>query len=207
MKIESNKIQQIYSYLRNETAFSKSDGIFAFCRKDPLVAERAAEIYDNCFADYIMFTGGIGKDSGYLTELQVPEAKWQAMLTHEFHNIPTTSIYVEPNATNGGDCCRFGIDTIVKNNLPHEDLIMLVHPTSIRRTQAVLELEAEKKGFKTEFKRTGTHYKFDSRDPIDQKEAIAELLRLADWPAKGWCKEQTDLPQDLVQSARDIFKP
>jgi hypothetical protein len=48
-----------------------------------------------------------------------------------------------------------------------------------------------------------TAYRFDAENPSDRAEAAAELLRLADWPAKNWIGLQADLPLNLVDFVRD----
>jgi hypothetical protein len=210
---EPEKIAEIYDYLRQETdSLSKADGAFVFCRDDPLVAERAAELYHNNLVDYIMFTGGIGSGSGYLAEINLPEAHWQKTLAVIGHRVPPEKIYIESTATNGVECCLRGIDTIVENSLPHENLIMTLHPTSLRRAMALMQLKEKEKGFETNWQMAGTDYFFNSHNVLDQKEAVAELLRLADWPKNTdenenpdpWCVEQPDLPLELVEYAREL---
>jgi hypothetical protein len=205
MAIDTTKIKNIFDYLSSSTApLEKADGAFIFCRDSPLVAQRASELVHQNLVGYVMFTGGIGKDSGYLTKLQLPEAAWQAALLNLYHKVPADRIYVESQAPNGGECARKGIDTIVQNGLSHDRIIVVCHATQLRRVQATLEVEAEKKNFQASYQRSGTNYNFDPDSPKDQQEAMVELLRLADWPAKGWCTPQEDLPEELVLYARDI---
>lgn len=207
VSIETKKIEDIYDYVsagNNYNSLIQADGAFVFCRDDPLVAEKVAELFLGNFVDYIMFTGGIGKDSGYLAELEIPEAKWQAALLQSIHKVSSEQIYIESKATNGGECCRYGIDTIIGNNLSHDNLVVVCHSTSLRRVQATLEAEAKKKGFEAKYHRMGTNYNFNVNNPNDQHEAITELIRLADWPEKGWCTLQEDLPHELVSYAREI---
>ena len=205
MKVEPTKIQGMFDYLYNPThPLTKADGAFVFCRDDPLVAQRVSELFDQDLVDYVMFTGGIGKDSGYLTILNLPESKWQAGLLNMIHGIPQEDIYVEPKARHGGECCRFGMETIIGSGRPYNDLTIVIHPTQLRRQNAVLEIEAEKRGFEACYQRTGTNHQFDPRNPVDQKEAVEELLRLTDWPGQGLCATQSDLPRELVAYAREI---
>ena len=207
MKAEPEKFKAIFGYLSAETPIkSFNDGAFVFCRADPLIAKRAAEFYHSFLVDYIMFTGGIGKDSGDLASKGLTEATYQRKLAIEKHFIPSSNIYTETKATNGGENCRFGIDMLLENNLRHKDLIIVCHATSLRRVAATFEVEAAKKNFKTNIRQARTNYQFNPENPIDQQEASAELLRLADWPAKGWCTAQADLPQDLVEYARAYSK-
>ena len=204
-KVEPNKIKKMFDYLYNPTPnLRKANGTIVFGRWDPLLAKRAAEIYKEDKTGYFLFTGGVGKDSGYLSNLQIPEAKWQAALANVIYGVPPKRIYVEPNAQNGGENCRFSIDKIAEENLSHENIILLTHPTSLRRLRAVMEPTALEKKFKADYQNAGSNYKFNSNNTIDQQETVAELLRLADWPAKGWCSPQKDLPEDLVEYAREI---
>jgi len=200
-------IKSIFDYLYNPTeTLERADGAIVFGSCDPLVAKSASKVWNQGLTSYLLFTGGTGRASGILTRLEMPEAKFQAALANTMYGVPEERIYVEPNASNGGECCRFSIDKIREHGLPHEGLTLIVHPTSLRRVQAVMEPEAVKKNFNATYQRVGTDYNFDSKNPIDQQEAIAELLRLADWPAKGWSSKQFDLPLDLVGYAREVVK-
>lgn len=203
--VDSKKIKEIYKYLSEETSpLSPAEGAFVFCRDDPLIAKKVAKLFNEKLINYAMFTGGIGKDSGFLKDLEMPEAKWQSALLNIIHGISKENIYIESKSSNGGEACRFGVDTIVRNSLPHHNLIVVCHSSSLRRLEASLQIESEKKNFDTQYQKTGTNYEFNPRNPKDQKEVVAELLRLADWPAKGWAKEQEDLPLGLVEYAREI---
>lgn len=207
--IEPGKVGKIYDYLRGvETdPLEHADGAFVFCRASPLVAGRVAELFDQDLVGYALFTGGVGKDSGYLAELGLPEAVYQAALLGVNHGVSGEDIFVEPEATNGGDNSRFGIDKIVEKGLPHRDLTIVIHPTTLRRILATHTIIADnEKGFEANYQATGTHYEFDPRNPIDQLEACAELVRLDVWPGKGWAYPQDDLPEDLLEYAREAIQ-
>ncbi len=210
MNIDTGKIEAIYNYVRAGTGpLKRADGLFVFGRADPLVANRTAQLLGEGLADYAIIAGGIGKDSGPLTRLQIPEAHYLASLLVA-DGVQGDKLYVESRPRNGGECCEMGLGKIVEERLPHEDMTVVIHPTSLKRIMAMLEHKAPQLGFKTRWQGTGTHYTFDSRRLIDQKEAVAELLRLADWPvnkdAAGnpdpWCAPQADLPWGLVDVAR-----
>ncbi len=209
MRVKTKKIRDMFDYLSSDDSglLLKANGAFVFCRDDPLVARTVSDLMNKGLADYAMFTGGIGKDSGYLIDLSLPEAKWQAGLLNMVHGINKKNIYIEPTASNGGECCRFGIDTIIKNELPHKNLIIVCHPTSLRRVKSVLTYIArEEKNFDSDYQKIGTPYAFNPENPNDQKEAVAEMLRIADWPSRGWADKQDDLPIDLVEYSRHINK-
>jgi hypothetical protein len=206
-KPEISKIKSIYDYVSAETQNLKfSNGAFVFGRADSLVAKRAADLYRSDLVDYILITGGIGKDSGPLPNLNppLPEATYLGALLVFDHNISSNNIYLETRPTNGGECCRFGIEKIIEEKLPRINLTTVAHSTSLKRVTATLKLEAKKSNFNTNLQSARTAYNFNPSNPIDQKEAVAELIRLADWPAKGWCTPQEDLPLDLVDYAKSL---
>ena len=203
VEVEKQKISSIYDYVSSDSGvLRKADGAFVFGRADPLVALRTAELYKEGLVDYCLMSGGLGKDSGALIGLEFPEAFYQAGLLRWKHKVPDKNIYVESKSRNGAECCTFGIETILENDLPHRDLIIVVHPTSLRRTEAVMHVKAIEKNFMANYQRTGTKYSFNTENLADQKESVAELLRIADWPAKGWAAPQNDLPLELLEYAR-----
>lgn len=211
--INPEVIERMYKYHSAEaTPLKKADGLFVFGRADSRVADKTAELLRANMAEYALFVGGVGKDSGPLAQLNppLPESIYLASMTRWGHDIPDNRLHVEPKPTNGGECCRMGLEYITNNGLPHNRMTVVIHPTSLRRIRAMLDLIAPQKGFKAEWQGTGTGYVFDSENPVDQKEAVAELLRVWGWPdhknAEGksdpWCAPQADLPQDLVEHAR-----
>jgi len=203
MKPDPEKIKKIYEYLIaiKDNNLKNADGAFVFCRADPLIAERISELFNGKLIDYVMLTGGIGKDS---KNLKFPESIYQEKILQETYNIPSNKIYVETKASNGAENSRFGINTIIDNELKHNNLILVVHPTSLRRIYAVHQLIAKEKKFKTSYQKTITNYQFNPENPIDQREAIEELLRLEKWSNKGWCMPQKDLPLNLVNYVKNL---
>jgi len=203
--VELKKIRDMYDYLSSETpVLSQADGAFVFGRADPLVAKRAAEVCKQGLVNYIMVTGGIGKDSGVLKKWNMPESYYLGALLIGAHSIPESRLYLESKAKNARENSDLGMDTIEANNLPHENLIVVAHATSLRRLEAVLGNAAQERNFQTKLQKTKTRYDFNPGNPKDQKETVEELLRLADWPSKHWCLAQEDLPQDLVEYARAV---
>src|SRR3989344_1436639 len=211
--INPEVIERMYKYNSAETRpLKKADGLFVFGRVDARVAYRTADLFQSGLTDYALMVGGLGKDSGFLTRLGIPESHFLAsiLLGNYSESIPADKIHVEPRPTNGGECCRMGLEYITNNGLPHNRMTVVIHPTSLRRIRAMLDLIAPQRGFEAEWQGTGTGYVFDSENPVDQKEAVAELLRVWSWPdhkndegkSDPWCAPQADLPQDLVEAAR-----
>lgn len=208
MKPDPAKFQAMFDYHSQGDLLADDaqvDGIFVFGRFDSELPRQAASLYRAWTAGgYIMFSGGIGKDSGWLAEIEVPEAKYMAILANQF-GIPTTALFLETQSLNGGDNARLGIDTIVYHGLPHDHLIALAHATSLRRLVATLRHVAKKKQFEAKISALASLYPFNPANPADQREAAGELLRLADYPDRDWCERQNDLPLDLVEYARAVM--
>lgn len=202
----AEKYSQIYEYLQAPERPADAAGNFVFGRKEPLLVVKMNELSTQGLAKYFLITGGIGKDSGDLAERRISEAEYLAELVEEAGEIPSEKIHLETKATNGGENVRNGLEVIRSLDLPYQDkLVAVSHATSLRRLAATLDHESDKAGTPiNHIYRIPTGYQFDPENPADQEEARAELLRLSNWPEKGWLKPQTDLPENLVDFARDI---
>lgn len=90
----------IWDYHHMNDVLVKSDCIFVLCSMDTRVAERAAELYQQGYAPYILFSGGIGK----LTKdiFDKPEAEVFADVAMKL-GIPKEAILIENKSTNTGE--------------------------------------------------------------------------------------------------------
>ena len=192
----------MFEYLRSAPSPVHSDGIFVFGRCDKLVAYEASRLFVRGMGRYLLVTGGVGKDSGWLTPFQIPEAHFLATILVAEEGIPSEALLLEPSATNGGENCRLGLDVIGESGEQTRRLVVVSHPTQLRRLMAVLQAELGNRKLDISLSGSPTGYRFKPSSPGDQHEAVHELLRLADWPAKGWSVPQDDLPEDLVEFAR-----
>jgi hypothetical protein len=199
------KYNQIFEYLSTDDPAQHETGLVVFGRKDLLVARKALEIIQRGDAHWTIITGGFGKDSG---DLPIPEATYlfneishQSTLDHT--TLPPT--FLDTEATNGGENSRNSLAIIKNEKLSNLNGVTAVaHATSSRRLGEMLKHAASQENMPLSVYREATDYSFDPTNPADQKEARGELLRLADWPDKKWLLPQYDLPDNLVDFARDI---
>jgi len=205
MKNYSKEYKQIFDYLSVDEQASHETGLVIFGRKDLLVARKALEIIQRGDAEWAIITGGIGKDSG---DLRLPEATY---LVEEIHqqsvknNLTLPPLYLDTEATNGGENSRNSLMIMHNKELKYQDGVTAVaHATSSRRLGEMLKHAAHQQHQPLAVYREGTDYSFDPTNPIDQKEARGEILRLADWPDKDWLLPQPDLPDNLVDFVRDV---
>lgn len=202
--MDSGRIREIYGYLtkglvRNPPEdLRPADGAFVFGRADRRLAEVAEELYSLGLVSYILVTGGFGKDSG---SLRIPESAYLAMAMIEL-GVPSQAIIMEDGASNGGENVRFGMKAILGSRRPFKDLITVAHSTSAWRLNATQQRQDRESGRQISYQVVGSGYPFNPENPIDQAEAISEILRLADGPGKGFTIPQLDLPLELVEWAR-----
>ena len=194
--------------VRPESAgLMRADGALVFCREDPAVAAAAASLYHQELVEWVVLTGGIGKDSGEFSKKAGSEAARQMRLLVDEHRVPAHVIYLEERAKNGAENSRFGIDTILHFGLPHDKIILVMHPRNAHRVYAVqTKIAREEKKFVADYQMVCTRDPFDATNPAHKKELLSEFLRVADWPASRWSDPQPDLPEELVTWAREEIK-
>jgi hypothetical protein len=193
--------------------FDPADAIFAFGRADPAVAAMAATLYDYGLSKIVMFTGGIGRDSGpIMTEYKVPEAVFQAILANQY-DVPESDIVIEPIAKNGGDNCRFGYNAVEKRlkRAPHS-LVFVAFPLSLRRlVEQFLTIAAQKKWPDIIIQSCPTDCDLDLIDPPVRAAMAGEVRRLLMWPheyAKGLplLRPQPELTKELIDIGQRLEK-
>ncbi len=199
---EIAKYNEMFDYLSTPPAPAESAGLLVFGRKDLLVARAAGETVMEGLGAFVVISGGVGKDSG---DLNVPEATYlHEGLVAEFPDL-TVPVLTDTHATNGGDNVRNSLTIMDEYGLPYSHALTgVAHATSARRLTEMMRHEAIKRGTPIDaVAGVPTKYQFDAENPTDQAEARAELLRLATWPDKDWLQPQSDLPENLVDFARD----
>ncbi len=179
----------MFRYVSSDVAqpqdqFKTTNAAFVFGRQDRLVAEAAAPLWHNGRVERVLITGGIGKDSGNLSaEAGDSEAGWladQMVLL----GVSREHIIVEPRASNGGENCRFGLDTLAAAIGQFGSLIVVAHATSLRRLGAMLYDELNHRNLSVTLQLVPSAYRFDPENATDRDEVVAEIKRLHEWPHK-----------------------
>lgn len=199
----------MFDYLSAPTLPAYAESTVVFGRNDAKVAQAAGELILANLAETIVISGGVGKDTGNLLErgyrseahFLESEIRTQAQAAGYAHRIP--EMFIDEAATNGAENARNSLALLHNNNRSIVSLTAVAHATSARRLAEGLKHEAKLQGVNSQVYVQPSAYPFNPDNPVDQQEARAELLRLADWPEKNWLGPQTDLPEDLVDFARD----
>lgn len=187
----------IYNYLTINDAPVKSDVIFIFGGIImPKVWERALEIYNQQYANYILIAGGIGGHTKRLGELK-PEAEVikEYLMTH---GVPSRAIITEIKSTNTLENVIFGLETLKEHDLPHHKIIITSKPFHMRRCLATFQKHSS--GLEILCcPPQGTFEELIDR-PRDEyyKRLTEELLRLKRYGEKGDILTQ-DIPPEILE--------
>lgn len=204
-----SRYTKMFDYLSAADLPTDPEALVVFGRNDPRVAHAAGDLAIANLAEVVVITGGFGKDSGDLAERGFrSEAHF---LGHELEKDASRrgfflpEVHLDEEAKNGGDNARNSTDILIVQGYSTASVTAVAHATSLRRLAETLKFEGGKKlGAEPIVHRMPSAYEFDASNPVDQAEAIGEINRLADWPARGILGAQPDLPENLVDFANDM---
>ena len=196
-------LQVLWDYLGLHQAPEKADCIVGFGNFNVNIARRAAELYHQGYADRILFTGGLGRNT--LGMLPEPEAVRFAKVAMEC-GVPESAIIREAKSTNTKENIEFTRAMLVELGLPHDHLLGVHQPFMERRIRASFGVYwPEVKLTVTSPRVTIPQYLADSVDQGITEEAaisviVGDFQRIELYAQKGF-----QLPQEIPQSAWDAF--
>jgi len=186
----------IWDYMQINHKLEKVDVIFVFGSHDISVAERAADLYLQGYAPYIVCSGKSGKNTdGIFSET---EAKIFSDIILS-RGIPRDRIFLEERATNTGENIIFTQELLFKNKIKADSFILVGKPYMERRTYAAFAKQWVGKNFiVTSPQKTFKEYTSKSDD--FKKQAISvmvgDLQRIREYPRLGFQIEQ-DIPRKV----------
>ncbi|KAH8168025.1 hypothetical protein CIB48_g206 [Xylaria polymorpha] len=184
----------------------KADAIFCLCSLDTRVAERAAQLFLDGYGDYLIFSGGSGK----LTHgrFDKPEAEVFADIARRM-GVPPTKLIVEPQSTNTGENVRYTYALLQEKNLSLRSFILVQKPYMERRTYATFKKQWPDQT--TEILVTSPKLSWkdypNEDNPIDLviNIAVGDLIRIREYPAKGFQIHQT-IPDEVWAAAQRLIE-
>ncbi len=128
--------ETLWNYHHMHHQLAQSDAIIALGSHDLRVANRAAELYLQGWAPYIVFSGGLGNlTSGLWTE---SEADQFAAIAIKM-GVPAEAIYIENRSTNTGENIEFSKKLLAEKGLDPHNIIVVQKPYMERRTYATVK--------------------------------------------------------------------
>lgn len=212
----------VYNYHRTQMPLPVSahaDAVFCLCSLDIRVAHRAAQLHLDGYGRYLIFSGGSGK----LTENRFtkPEADVFADIARA-KGVPENAIIVESQSTNTGENVRFTYDLLHQRGLLEGEgrirtFILVQKPYMERRTYATFMKQwpgihdsAVEDHDNVDFSVTSPQLEFedypDAGNPRDLviNIMVGDLIRIRDYPAKGYQIAQT-IPDDVWQAGQRLI--
>lgn len=188
----------IWDYMLMHHSLVTADAIFALGTNDLRVPERAAELFVQGYAPYVICSGGNGKDTIFdRTEAEEFSDVLKA------NGVPEDKIILEKNATNTGENILFVRALLQERDLHFKTFILVQKPYMERRTYATFRKQwPEAAAVVTSPQVSYEEYAQDS----DYKDRwidvmVGDLQRIKEYPAKGF-----QIPQEIPADVWDAYE-
>ncbi len=191
----------VWDYMLMHQELRKMDAIFALGSNDVRTAEKAADLYKEGLAPYIICSRGFGK----MTKFDKPEAEVfkQVILAR---GVPEAVVITEPLATNTGENILFTKKLLKELGHNFTSFILVQKPYMERRTFATFK----KQWTEPECIVTSplVSYEEDSKDKIFRDKFIAvmvgDLIRIKEYSKLGFQIEQ-EIPADVWEAGQKLL--
>src|SRR5581483_5575926 len=174
----------IWDYMKFNQPLEKADAIFVLCSHDVRVADRAAELFHQELAKWIIVSGGEGKLTKGLFDKPEAEVFKNRLLSL---GVPTEKIIVEPKAANTGENVRFVYELLQSLKLDFTSFILVQKPYMERRTYATFKKQWPDKGTQISITSPQSLYEaYVNNGSIDKDSIISimvgDLQRIREYP-------------------------
>lgn len=195
-------IQILWDYMSMNCKLKRSDCIIGLGTMDTNVANVAAELYLDGYADKLIFSGGLGKITHKLwTET---EAEKFAKIAIE-KGVPSKEIYLEKESTNTGDNFRFTKRLIENEKLNIKSCIVVCKPYDEKRVYAAFKkimpkyeviIYSEKISCEEYYKRNGNEW---------VNVLVGDVQRMKIFYEKGW-QIKMEIPKEVWEAYEILVK-
>lgn len=192
----------LWDFMCLNQAVHKADCILGLGCHDIHIAQRCAELYNEGYAKFVIFSGGLGKITSKLWN--VSEAEKFAQIAISL-GVPENKIFTESQSTNTGDNFAFTKLLVEKNKLPIKSFIVVTKPCTERRARAAFEKRMD--GYSASY--TSPQFSFEQylkfylEGPVSQEEFISTLVgdiqRFDLYYTKGF-QTYVNVPQNVLSS-------
>jgi uncharacterized SAM-binding protein YcdF (DUF218 family) len=194
------KLQLVWDYNLMQMPIKKADVILVLGSNDLRVADRAVELYDQGWADKIIFSGAQGRLTSGGFDKTEAETFAEIALSK---GVPKERVFLEKEATNTGENLQFTKALIKEHKLEVKSAILVQKPYMERRTYAT----AKKQWPTLEF--TVSSPKLNLREFLEGSDDVAEVIeamlgdlhRIKIYAVKGY-----QIPQEIPIEVWDAFE-
>src|SRR3989344_2047812 len=129
--------KKLWDYGLMHHKLQKADAIIVFGSYNPIVANRAAEIFKEGWAPFIVFSGN---RSDSTSNWDKTEAQTMADIAVSL-GVPKDKILIESEAKNSGENVRFSKALLVKHGIHPKKIIAIQKPYAERRAYATVRAQ------------------------------------------------------------------
>jgi len=195
----------LWEYNQLHHTLQPADFIFVMCSYNLIVADRAADLFHDGMAPFIVVSGGIAHIGDLI------ETGWDQTEAFMFKkrlielNVPEDKIISEDKATNCGENIQFSKALLAERNIPVETGIIVQKPYMERRAYAA----ACKQWPEMSWQVTSPKISYDGYLK-DQNEGrlinimVGDTARIIDYAKKGFQTEQ-EMPETIENSLKELI--
>ncbi|MFN0108683.1 MAG: YdcF family protein [Blastocatellia bacterium] len=195
--------QIIWDYHHLNHKLEKSDLILALGSNDTRVAEHAADLYLQGWAERLMFSGNVGA----LTKGKFAKSEAETFADIAVaKGVPPEVILIEPNSTNTGENIVFSRRVLAERGLDPQSFIVVQKPYMERRAYATFMKNWPGKHIliSSPPSNWATYPTAELPKDLVINIMVGDLQRIRDYPAKGFQIEQ-EIPAEVWQAYEQLL--
>lgn len=196
-------LKVLWDYLRYPCEIKRADCIVGFGNYNCDIALRAAQLFREGYAEKILFSGGLGRNTLGLQSLTEADRFAQTALQD---GMSPRDILIENRSTNTAENIAFARKLLEENGIFAEKLIIVHQPFMERRIKAAFdvywpEVEIMTTSFETDIDTFFEHaVKYGVTEKMVVEEVVGDFQRMELYADKGWQSRQ-----EIPQSAWDAY--
>ncbi|MBR3614047.1 MAG: YdcF family protein [Clostridia bacterium] len=205
-KTDFELLQMLWDYMHTGHTLEKADAILVLGCSDLSVVDVGVDVYKKGYADKIIFSGGLGKDTSKMWD--EPEANKFAKIAIE-KGIPKENILIENKSTNTGENFRFTKKLIEENGLGIKKLIIVHKPYDEKRAYAAF------KNWMPEYEAVVTSMDISCEEynemaiknnlPNWTELMVGDVQRMKVFAKKGW-QVEVDMPDEIWNAYKELVE-
>lgn len=196
--------QILWDYMCLHQKIKKANCIVGFGCYNEDVARRAAQLWLDGYAPYILFTGALGRNTKFMwTDSEARRFARAAMA----EGVPEDAILIEERATNSGENLIYARKLLQERNLPAKKIIGIQKPYMERRLFAAFPVYwPEAEVTVTSYPQTMQEYlagvhRFGRTPEQTIHMIVGDFQRIALYAEKGY-----QIPQEIPHSVQAAFE-
>ncbi len=201
-------LRVLWQYLRYPCEIKKADCIIGFGNYNCDIALRASQLFRAGYADKILFSGGLGRNTLGLQSMTEAD---RFALTAVKDGMQPGNILIENRSTNTAENIAFAEKLLEKNGIDAKKLIIVHQPFMERRIKAAFdvywpEVEIMTTSYETDIDTFFEHaVKYGVTEKMVVEEVVGDFQRMELYADKGWQSRQ-EIPQSAWEAFDELVK-